>query len=59
MQNSGETALGHEGDACPQQAVKCSEVANPKFSAQGVYETPPWVEHGRYGMYLLAHPIPG
>jgi len=57
--NNGEKAIGHANDACPPQGVKCSEVGTPRFSAQGKYEVPPWIETGRYSRYLIAHPIPG
>ncbi|KAF8635736.1 hypothetical protein AX15_000352 [Amanita polypyramis BW_CC] len=55
----GGHAIGYVRDACPPQAVKCADVNTPRFSAQGKYETPAWIEQGRYMRYLMVHPIPG
>jgi hypothetical protein len=54
--NTGNQAIGYFDDGCPTKAVECSSVDTPKFSAQGKYETPPWIERERYLAYLMGHP---
>jgi len=56
--DSGLQALGSLDDHCIPTAVACStsdEAGPPLFSSQDKDEVPPWVDAGRYHLYLKEH----
>lgn len=55
MQETGDQRLGFAGDGCPQAAVPCQGGVGI-FSDKERNEVPPWVETGRYLLYLKEHP---
>ncbi|KAF9470838.1 hypothetical protein BDN70DRAFT_869509 [Pholiota conissans] len=55
---TGAHRLGYRDDQCPPSAVPCenNEERPPKFSNfEDGLDVPPWVENGRYLLYLKEH----
>lgn len=54
IQVTGFEKLGYKVDDCHSEALKCSQAFEPA-SVETQVEVPPWVESGRFQLYLKGH----